>query len=68
MARSKTDSQDANLEHWWFNLKTGQAEFGRKSNSLDRVGPFDSEADARKALELIANRSAEWQRSEQAED
>ena len=54
-----TDSQ-GEPEQWWFNTKTGKAEFGRKTNSLNRIGPFDSEKDATDALKKLAERSAKW--------
>lgn len=44
-------------EKFWFNTKTNQVEFGRQSLSLDRLGPFDSEEEAGRALEIIANRA-----------
>lgn len=44
-------------EKFWFNTKTNQVEFGRQSLSIDRLGPFDSEEEAERALEIIANRA-----------
>ncbi len=53
---------------YWFNLKTKQVETGLKSSSLDRVGPFETEAEARNAEELIKLRSEAWTKQEQEED
>ncbi len=53
---------------YWFNLKTKQVETGLKSSSLDRIGPFETEAEARNAEELIKLRSEAWTRQEQEED
>jgi len=53
---------------YWFNLKTKQVETGLKSSSLDRIGPFETEAEARNAEELIKLRSEAWRKQEQEED
>ncbi|MFM1994889.1 MAG: hypothetical protein RLZZ610_406 [Actinomycetota bacterium] len=53
---------------YWFNLKTKQVETGLKSSSLDRIGPFETEAEARNAEELIKLRSEAWTKQEQEED
>lgn len=53
---------------YWFNLKTKQVETGLKSSSLDRIGPFETEAEARNAEELIKLRSEAWTKQEHEED
>jgi hypothetical protein len=53
---------------YWFNLKTKQVETGLKSSSIDRIGPFETEAEARNAEELIKLRSEAWRKQEQEED
>ncbi len=53
---------------YWFNLKTKQVETGLKSSSLDRIGPFETEAEARNAEELIKLRSEAWTKQEQEDD
>ncbi len=53
---------------YWFNLKTKQVEMGLKSSSLNRIGPFETEAEARNAEELIKLRSEAWTKQEQEED
>jgi hypothetical protein len=53
---------------YWFNLKTKHVETGLKSSSLDRIGPFETEAEARNAEELIKLRSEAWTKQEQEED
>lgn len=58
----------ADREHWWFNTKTEKAEFGRVTGSLNRIGPFATEAEAKQALELIRERSKQWQSQEDSED
>lgn len=56
-------SQDEKPE-FWFNLKTLRVEVGKKSPAPYRVGPFDTEAEARSALETIRKRSAQWSRED----
>jgi hypothetical protein len=53
---------------FWFNLKTKQVEYGLKSNSLDRVGPFESEKEAKNAEQLLKERSERWRLEEERED
>ncbi|KQR54434.1 methionine aminopeptidase [Leifsonia sp. Leaf336] len=51
--------QDA--EHkYWYNMKTGQVEQGFLSPAPDRVGPFDTRAEAENALEKLRENSAKW--------
>jgi hypothetical protein len=45
---------------FWFNLKTLKVEVGRKSAAPYRVGPFDTEQEAKAALTTLAERSAKW--------
>lgn len=55
-------------DKYWYNLKTGQVERGFESPSADRAGPFDTEAEAAAAPELIAQRSRAWAEEEARED
>lgn len=55
-------------EKYWYNLETGQVEFGMISPSFDRVGPFDTEAEAARAPETLEERSRAWADEESAED
>jgi hypothetical protein len=64
----KPRNSDGTLEQWWFNLKTGQSEFGLQSPNSNRVGPFESESEANQALDLLAQRSAAWHEAEAQED
>lgn len=47
-------------EKYWYNSNSGQVEFGYISPSADRVGPFDTEAEAANAPETLRARSAAW--------
>ena len=44
-------------DEYWFNTKTLQVEIGKQSLSLERIGPFDSLDEARRAPEIIAERA-----------
>lgn len=55
-------------QKYWYNSATGQVEFGRISPSTDRVGPFDTEAEAARAPELLQERARAWAEEEAAED
>ncbi|MFT4158006.1 MAG: SPOR domain-containing protein [Microbacterium sp.] len=55
-------------DKYWYNLATGQVEFGMISPSVDRVGPFDTEAEAANAPGLLAERSRAWAEEDAAED
>lgn len=53
---------------YWFNIKTKQVEHGLKSSSLDRIGPFITEAEAKNAEETVRARSEEWKRQDEDQD
>jgi hypothetical protein len=52
---------------WWYNHKTEQVEQGPQSLGSDRDGPYDSEAEARRAPEIARERAARWA-AEEAEE
>ena len=52
---------------FWFNIKTKKVERGLKSSSLDRIGPFDSEQEAKDAEDIVRRRSASWLEEEKQE-
>jgi len=55
-------------EKYWYNLSTGEVEFGMQSASVDRVGPFDTAHDAAQAPETLRRRSRAWAEEDAAED
>lgn len=55
-------------EKYWFNTKTGEVEKGRQAMAMDRVGPFDTEAEAVQALEKLQQRSEAWEAEEASEE
>lgn len=57
------------IEHrFWYNMRTGAVEQGFLSPSADRVGPFDTRAEAEHALEKLRENSEKWAAEEAAED
>jgi len=52
---------------YWFNLKTRAVEVGPQSLSIDRVGPFASESEAKNAEAIIAERAAKIRAEDEAE-
>ena len=53
---------------YWFNTKTKEVEFGFKSSSLDRIGPFETEKEAVNAKEIVRSRAKQWLEDENLED
>lgn len=53
---------------FWFNIKTKKVEQGLKSSSLDRIGPFDSEQEAKDAESIVQRRSEAWLEDEKLEE
>ncbi len=47
-------------QSFWYNMKTGEVEFGFESPNVDRVGPFASAEEAEKALEKLRANSDAW--------
>ena len=47
-------------KEYWFNTKTGEVGVGKQVAAIYRIGPFDSHADASRALEILAQRSRDW--------
>ena len=53
---------------YWFNIRTKQVEHGLKSSSEDRIGPFDSAAEAANAEAIVKARAQTWAEQEREED
>ncbi|MCX6495035.1 MAG: SPOR domain-containing protein [Actinobacteria bacterium] len=47
-------------ESFWYNIKTGEVEFGFESPNVDRVGPFATRVEAEHALEKLRANSDAW--------
>jgi hypothetical protein len=49
------------MTHYWYCVKHHAVEHGADiCPPIDRLGPFDSEAEAAQALELAERRNQEW--------
>ena len=53
---------------YWFNTETGAVEMGKQTLASNRLGPFESEADARRALEIIQERATAIREQDEAEE
>jgi hypothetical protein len=52
---------------YWYNLTTGQVESeDNKSQSDDLMGPYDSQAEASKALDTARQRTEAWDEEDKA--
>lgn len=58
----------SNSPKYWFNLKTRKVELGLKSSALDRVGPFETEAEAANAEAILKARAEAWKQEEQNQE
>lgn len=59
----------SDIEHkYWYNLTTGEVEQGFVSPAANRVGPFDTHAEAEKALEVLRANSAKWAEEDAADE
>jgi hypothetical protein len=54
-------------EKYWYNLKTGEVEFGLVTPAPDRAGPFDTAEEAARAPEIIRERSRKWAEEDAAD-
>jgi hypothetical protein len=46
---------------WWWSLRHQRVEYGPGEPNSERLGPFDSEADAQRALERAKERNDAWE-------
>lgn len=51
---------------YWYNLMTRQVERGPQSDYSQLMGPYPSEAEARRALETAAAKTEDWDDRERA--
>ena len=55
---------------YWYNTKTGRVEATddpERARSADLMGPYGSEEEASRALEIAAQRTAQWDEEERKE-
>lgn len=53
-------------EKYYYNLSTGEIEFGRRSRGMNRMGPYDSLDEARTALANARERNEAWEDDDRA--
>ncbi|HLS92945.1 MAG TPA: SPOR domain-containing protein [Microbacterium sp.] len=54
-------------DSYWYNLKTGEVEHGPQSPAIDRAGPFATAEEAARALEILRERSEQWDEDDRRE-
>lgn len=47
-------------DKFWFNVRTRQVEQGPQSSATDRLGPYETYAEAAQALERARQRTLAW--------
>ena len=52
---------------FWFNTKTNSVERGLVTAAPYRIGPFRTEQDAARALEIVAERAKAWREQDSTE-
>jgi hypothetical protein len=60
-------ASDGAPEEWWFNIKSGEVEFGRLSASAKRLGPFRTKLEAQNALKTLAERAAKIRKEDESD-
>jgi len=53
---------------YWYNLATGEVEFGLVSPAVDRAGPFDTAEEAARAPQKLKERANAWAEEEAAKE
>nr|NLD40358.1 SPOR domain-containing protein [Actinomycetales bacterium] len=48
------------MDKYYYNLKTGEVELGRKSGAFERMGPYDTYEEAAAALAAAQERTEAW--------
>ncbi|RSX55799.1 hypothetical protein D2E26_0362 [Bifidobacterium dolichotidis] len=57
---------DPMKQEWYYNTKTGKVELGPQSPLEYRMGPYASQEEAEKALEIAAERNKHWDNQDKA--
>lgn len=60
-----THTPDFEEEKYWYNLQTGQVEKGMQSAWDTRMGPYDTEEEARHALQTARKNTEAWDSQDQ---
>lgn len=62
------DPVTSDSEKYWYNMTTGEVEFGYASPAIDRAGPFDTAEEAARAPEILRERARAWAEEDAQED
>jgi SPOR domain len=49
------------MPEYWFNVVTHQVEVGAQSDWTQLIGPYETRAEAEKALEKVRERNEAWE-------
>lgn len=55
-------------QKWYYNPSTGEVTQGKEGSWDDRMGPYDSEAEARNAIDIAQQRNKAAEVEEEADD
>ncbi|MDQ2623784.1 MAG: SPOR domain-containing protein [Actinomycetota bacterium] len=61
-------STETTGDKFYFNVRTRKVEQGTLSPAKDRLGPYDTHAEATLALERARSRSVAWDEEDEAKD
>lgn len=62
------ESQDSSPDRkYYYNLATGEVEYGLVSDWTHRMGPYDTADDAARALEIVQERNKAWEDEDRRE-
>ena len=57
-----------NTVEYWYNVHTGEVERGKQSIASELLGPFATEAEAKRAPEKLQENARKWAEEDAAED
>lgn len=55
-------------QKWWYDSETGEVTYGKKNTWESRMGPYDTEEDARAAMKRVAARNDVADEWDEADD
>ncbi|MFT8637228.1 MAG: SPOR domain-containing protein [Pseudoclavibacter sp.] len=53
---------------YWFNIRTKQVEEGAQSLGVERLGPFETAAEAARAPQIVQERAQAWAAEDAADE
>lgn len=68
MGHSGVMSSETRDDKFYFNVRTHEVEQGPRSMAKDRLGPYNTYAEAAQALDRARARAVAWEEEEKAED